>query len=1490
MPTSAIVLLLMGCMGSGGGESQRPDALFARGIAWEVSGGDRFGVEVVSGDFDGDGVAEYAVADMAGVVWLYEGEVLTGMLASAEPGFGSSMAVGDFDGDGLDDLVMANPRRAWLELYPGTPDGPQTWPSWHASGPEGSGLGAAMATGDLDGDGRAELVVGAPEAGEVRVYRGAEFGVEDPPWALWSGVQSFGASVAVVLDADRDGWSDVLVGAPRDEAGGWLAGSAVLYSGGTTLPEAPSWSVMGEALEELGMSVAGADFDGDGFVELAVGAPGAPRAHVVPRRGRVALFGGPELRALPFFGGGNLGREVTGFGLGLVAFDLNRDGRSELAVASEEETWIYAGTAGGTSAYPALSLQISGAIAAHAGAVDGADALLIGSPEGGKARAVELPVLDGDLDADGVADAMDCGANDAARHAGASEACDWVDSDCNLSLVDHFPDRNGNGLPICVDPTGGQVLLDWSLSFGLSALSLADVDGDGWDDVLAGTRAATGYAESDGAVFVLASRPLDLDVDWSMWGAMPGAHAGPSDVGDLNGDGFADLAVGLPGTRSVRVYLGSAHGPPAWHDIELTGAVDFGAAVAIVGDLDGDGLDDLAVGAPASDRAYVFLGSEVGVVDEPAWTGSGTGVSFGSAVAALGDLDADGFQDFGVGAPEADGVGLVSVVRGGPEGPLVGWNLRGTAPGGRFGASLALVGDVDGDGAVEAAVGAPGVGTGTIFVYRGDPAGPVLAQTVVPTSPDGAEFGSALGGLDHNGDGFADLVVGAPGAPPRLAVSVWLGGPEGLSTQPVFPKILAGGSGGFSRLGAVLAVGKLNRDELDDFVVGDPAAAGGARVFGVSGTPDADGDGIVDTWEVAMGLDPSRRDSDGDGLDDGDEGLRDSDLDGVPDALDSDSDGDGVEDGIDNCLGEPNPLQRDADGDGLGDLCDWYDPVRDDAWTELGVTVTDVALPKGLQGTLGGSHKRGRALIFADFDLDGFGDVFVGNPADASVLYQNVPDEVDGGRRFEAIDVLTEGTLAWGGAAGDYDNDGDYDLFISVGGNECAGPDLLLQNQWMEAGVLAFRDVSEEAGITGWLRDGEGVSPMPSAGAVWGDVDRDGDIDLFVNGNERTSCGSFGRTGARNTLWLNDGMGHFDDVTDEAGLADSRASTRHSTLFDYDNDGDLDLYENNYKGASVLWQNQLVEHGILKYRDATRDHVSMDLALVSVPFGSFVSCAEDMNNDGWQDLMVFHRGAEDCSGDWLELPPLATEGAGHGLFINQAGAGFVNHASEAGINPRLLDDSSKTGVMGAQLGDLNADGVLDIFIGNGGPVSGEVNHLFLSQPTDDALPSYVAAAPLIDFPAEVSPEVGHMPPYPYRTHGTVMADIDGDGVLELALQEGGPGYMSDRVQEPNRLFSFTWDTPRRWFKVRPVGDGVAVSRDGIGSRVTLTVRNPDGSVRSLHRTLFGGSCFSAQNGFDLYFGLGDAEEILKLEVLWPEGSTTVVTEDLAIDASRVIHY
>lgn len=364
-----------------------------------------------------------------------------------------------------------------------------------------------------------------------------------------------------------------------------------------------------------------------------------------------------------------------------------------------------------------------------------------------------------------------------------------------------------------------------------------------------------GFVESSGPVWVL--RPTGDD------GSDKSIRTSVDAAGDIDGDGFGDVIVGVAKKGStadaaaIAVVYSGRTGETLFSFSD--GSDEFGSAVAGVGDINGDGKPDVMVGSPGWSvaggnaevgRAYLYSGADGSLIR--VFEGSRETDRLGSAVAAAGDVNKDGVIDLIVGAPGADGAGRDhgrAAVYSGADGSRL-WSFigYGVVDDAQVGYSVAGAGDVNGDGYADVIIGAPGVTTGrekapgTVFVYSGKTGATLYAPF---GDRDRDQFGFSVDGAgDVNGDGFADFIVGAPSADGEGSGRV----PEGGRVV-----VYSGADGSLLRewrgeraqrhLGAAVAgIGDVDFDGKPDFLVGGPTANPEAAVQVISG---ADGSEII---------------------------------------------------------------------------------------------------------------------------------------------------------------------------------------------------------------------------------------------------------------------------------------------------------------------------------------------------------------------------------------------------------------------------------------------------------------------------------------------------------------------------------------------------------------------------------------------------------------------------------------------------------------------
>ena len=498
----------------------------------------------------------------------------------------------------------------------------------------------------------------------------------------------------------------------------------------------------------------------------------------------------------------------------------------------------------------------------------------------------------------------------------------------------------------------------------------------------------------------------------------------------------------------------------------------------------------------------------------------------------------------------------------------------------------------------------------------------------------------------------------------------------------------------------------------------------------------------------------------------------------------------------------------------------------------------DVAPSVGLDtvGLSGGA-------IMDDFNGDGLLDIVVSSwgPRDQLRFFENEGDGHFADRTERAGLLGITGGLNL--VQADYDNDGFVDVLVLRGawlGELGKHPNSLLKNN----GNGTFTDVTEEAGLLAF---------HPTHTAAWGDYDNDGWLDLFV-GNESTE-------GSRHpsALYHGKGDGTFEDVADDVGLVVD-AYVKGAVWGDYDNDDDLDLYVSVLSGPNLLFRND----GRDEPEGRWRFHEVAEEAGVQKPHDSFPVWFWDFDNDGWLDLFAasfslerYSRFAEDVAAHYLGLEPRAESGR---LYKNDGNGTFSDVTREAGLDQPLF-------AMGANFGDLDNDGFLDLYLGTGEPELTSVipNRMFRNR--DGAGFDDVTSAG----------GFGHL----QKGHGVAFGDIDHDGDEDVFEVLGG-AYEGDTY--PNVLFENP-GTGGRF--VTLVLEGTTTNRSALGARIRVEVTTENGRRRKVERVVTSGGSFGA-SPLRQHLGLGDAASVDRLVVHWPASGLEQVFRNVEPDRAYAI--
>ena len=470
--------------------------------------------------------------------------------------------------------------------------------------------------------------------------------------------------------------------------------------------------------------------------------------------------------------------------------------------------------------------------------------------------------------------------------------------------------------------------------------------------------------------------------------------------------------------------------------------------------------------------------------------------------------------------------------------------------------------------------------------------------------------------------------------------------------------------------------------------------------------------------------------------------------------------------------------------------------------------------------------------IIDDFDGDGLLDI-VNSTMDTRGPLTYYRNRGDGG--FEDLSAASRLDDQLGGlncVGADYDGDGDFDIFVPRGAwlfDYGQMRNSLLRNN----GDGTFTDVTRAAGVA--------EPPSPTQAVVWGDFDNDGDLDFFIGNESRIEWPE--REGDYpSQLFLNNGNGTFTDVAADAGVTNDRLA-KGVTAGDYDNDGDLDLYVSNI-GVNRLYRNN---------GDGTFTDVARRLGVTEPEGRSFVPWFFDFDNDGHLDLYV---GAYDA----LNVDTIAdTLGLGFDaspprLYHNDGNGGFTDVTKKMGLNHAWAP-------MGANFGDLDNDGYLDLYLTTGNPgYESLVPDVMLRNDRGRGFQDVTTSGGF-----------GQL----QKGHGVAFGDIDNDGDQDIYHQVGGM-FPGDRFH--NALFL---NPGHGNHYLTLVLEGAGLNRRGIGSRIRVVVDTANGPAE-FHRAVGSVGSFGSSSTRQ-EIGLGKALGIERVEIRWPGSKTPTVLIGVPID-------
>jgi FG-GAP repeat/FG-GAP-like repeat len=1409
---------------------------------------DVFGTSLASGDVNGDTKTDVVVgasgySSDTGRVYIFhnDGSIPTTAATAditidgnaASDAFGGALSIGDFNADGRADIAVGassyslTTGRAYIFYNDGSVPTTAATADITITGNSGTdNFATTLTSGDVNSDGRVDLVVGAPplSSDTGRVYIFYNDG-SVPTTAATADVQItgelasdlFGSSVAVG-DMNADGQDDLIVGAEGFSNGDANGRMYIFYSQNGQINT--NRNLTGEGTNDFfGSSFTTGDFNSDGRVDLAVGAEGygsdAGLVYVFYNDGTMPTGAASADFTISGAALGDL------FGVAMTSGDLNSDGRTDIIVGarghatSTGRAYIFYNDGSIPTAAASADVTITGETTGNyfgAGMAtgdlnaDGETDLVVGaerySSRTGRAYmfyndgSIPTTAATADVTLTGTNTTMDFGANFAVADFDA-------DGTEDLSVgAPVFSTNQGRISLFFNDGTYGAA--DDTISgvsnndFFASGQAAGDVDSDGDVDLIVGARGFTTGANTGRVYVYYNSRsivyPTVANANITISGETNSGFGATVVAGDLNADGRTDFAVGgYPYSSSTgRAYIyyndGSIPTTAATADLILTGdtAGDIYSNTMTVLDLTNDGKKDLVVGAEVhssnTGRIYFYetknnfswklqnqvnrtvrIGSGMSGTafsGEEQFIGGewGANNSFASSV-ALGDLNGDGKQDLAVGAPGFNSsTGRVYIFysdeRLNNNASSAEVIIDGAATGDLFGTALVFA-DMNSSGQTDLVVGAPGhsTSTGRAYIYYGDNKIPITAATADVTitgNATGDLFGDKFAVADLNYDGEMDVAIGARGYSTATGRAYIFYGDGTIPTTAATADITIDGNAASDAFGGALTVGDMNADARVDLIVGGygyttntgrayifyndgsiPTTAATADVtidgnatsdyFGSSlATADLNFDGEADLLVGAYGYGSSTGRAYifyGDGS-----------IPTTAATADVTITGNATSDNFGRAL-----TVGDINNDSKQDLvvgAQGYSSGTGQAY----IFYNDGSIPTTAataDGTISGesaSSLYGNALVTGDYDADGKTDIFVGasgytvNTFTIGRLYlYTFSDSVITGQ-------ANDDNFGVAVTSGDYNSDGKVDL--AVGANAYSGGTGRAYLFYADK-ALPSTAATADVIITGAANTAFGGA-LASA-----DMNYDGKTDLIVGGS------TYSTNTGRAYIFYNDGS-----IPNTAATADVTIDGTTSgdyfggalTVGDVDKNNRVDLIV----GASGHSSN--TGRAYIFYNDGSIPTAasSADVTITGNATGDYFGttlATGDLNSDSSIDLVV---GAYAYSSN-----------TGRVYIFNNDGSIPTTAAT---ADTTITGDSGSNFGISLVTGDMNADSKTDLVVGATTAIDSSTGAVYLFY-NDGSIPTTTATADIAIAGEELS----------YFGYSLAVGDVNSDGKNDLII-------------------------------------------------------------------------------------------------------------------------